>query len=134
MCYVNRPESRYEVISAWRETCPVGYAVTTLVNKEFGPTLFVLDFMVDLNFQDVAETLIRYIVKLAKVSGAVFASALLPPGSKYRNLFRRHLFMPLPERLFPQPLYFGARCFVPALNNIVYNPKAWSISWGDNDV
>lgn len=40
----------------------------------------------------------------------------------------RQLFLPLPERLFPQPLYFGARCFDPALNDVVFDPGAWLIS------
>lgn len=132
--YIDRPESKYSIVSAWRGTCPVGYVITALINKNFGPTLFVLDFMVDLNFNNVAEMLIRYVVKLAKYSGAAFASALLTPGSRYRYLFRHHLFMQVPERLFPQPLYFGARCFDPALKNVVFDPGAWSISWGDNDV
>jgi hypothetical protein len=132
--YISRPEAKYSIVSAWRGTSPVGYVITTCVEKKFGPTLFVLDFLVDLDFKNVAETLIRYVVKVAKDSGAVFASVLLTPGSRYRYLFRRHLFLQLPEMLFPQPLYFGARCFNPTLIDVVYDPKAWSISWGDNDV
>jgi len=132
--YVERPESNYIIITIWLEKKTVGYAVIDLVEKEFGSTLFVLDYMVDLNFKKAGETLIKYIVKIACNSGALFASVLLSPGSKYRNLFRRHLFMPLPERLFPQQLYFGARCFDHSFIKLIFDPKAWSISWGDNDV
>lgn len=132
--YIRRPESQYQIISIWRANRAVGYVITTCIEKEFGATLFVLDFLVDLNFQDAADTLIRSIIKLARVSRAVFISVLLTPGSKYRQLFRRRLFLPLPERFFPQPLYFGARCFDPNLHDVAYNPKAWSISWGDDDV
>ncbi len=132
--YVERPESKYVIITIWFEKTAVGYAVIDLVDKEFGSTLFVLDYMVDLNFKKAGDTLIRYIVEIASNSGAFFASALLPPGSKYRSLFRRHFFIPLHEKLFPQHLYFGARCFDPSIEHLVNNPKAWSISWGDNDV
>jgi len=132
--YISRPENQYVIVSIWSENSAVGYLIMTYVTKEFGATLFVLDFLVDLSFQKAADILIGYIVKLAQKSGAAFASVLLTPGSKYRKLFRRHLFLPLPEMLFPQPLYFGARCFDAALNDVVFDPGSWSLSWGDTDV
>ncbi|NQU05360.1 MAG: GNAT family N-acetyltransferase [Calditrichaeota bacterium] len=132
--YIDRPESNYSIISAWCGARSVGYFVTTIVEKGFGYTLFVLDFMVDLNFKNVAETLIRHIVKMAQFYRVGFASVLLTPGSRYRNLFRRHLFIQLPEILFPKPLYFGGRCFDKSMEEVVFNSQSWSISWGDNDV
>lgn len=132
--YVTRPESKYEIVSAWQGRKPVGYVITTCTDKNFGKILFIMDFMVDLNFRDVPGILIRCVINRAKERGVACASVLLPPGSRYRQLFRRHLFLPLPESFFPHPLYFGARCFDLTLRDLVYEPKAWSISWGDDDV
>ncbi len=132
--YVNKPENEYNIVSVWKNDTPVGYTVLTCSNRNFGNTLFVLDFMIDLSFQEAADLLIRYVVNVAKCSACVFASVLLSPGSKYRRFFRRNLFLPLPERLFPQPLYFSARCFDASVDYLVNDPKVWSISWGDSDV
>lgn len=132
--YIKKPENKYNVVSVWHANHPVGYVVMVCAAMNFGNTVFVMDFMVDLNFKDAAGLLIRYVIKAAQENKCPFASVLLSPGSKYRWLFRKNLFLPLPERLFPQPLYFGGRCFDPSMNKLVNDPKAWSISWGDNDV
>jgi len=132
--YVSRPESKYDIISIWQGDTAVGYVITSCVEKNFGKTLFVLDFMVDQDFPEAAGILIKYIIIVAKKSNAVFASVLLTPGSCYRRLFRRYLFLPLPEIMFPKPMYIGVRCFQPAINRTVIDPNAWSFSWGDNDV
>ena len=132
--YVRKPENKYHIVSAWKDDKPVGYVVFVYADINFGNSVFVMDFMADLNFHGVADVLIRYVIKAAQMYNCAFASVLLTPGSKYLWLFRRNLFLPLPEKMFPQPLYFGARCFDPSIENLVNNPKAWSISWGDNDV
>lgn len=132
--YVNKPENKYHIVSIWQGFQPVGYVVLACTNMNFGDTVFIMDFLVDLNFKYAADVLIRYVVNVAKENECAFASVLLTPGSKYLHIFRKKLFLPLPERLFPQPLYFGARCFDPSMNKLVSDSKAWSISWGDNDV
>lgn len=132
--YVTKPENKYHIVSVWQGFQPVGYVVIASTNMSFGDSVFVMDFLVDLNFKDAADLLIRYVVNVAKKNECAFASVLLAPGSKYLHIFRRKLFLPLPESLFPQPLYFGARCFDASMNKLVNDPKAWSISWGDNDV
>jgi hypothetical protein len=132
--YVTKPENKYHIVSIWQGFQPVGYVVFACSNMNFGDTLFVMDFLVDLNFKGAADLLIRYVVDVAKKNECAFASVLLTPGSKYLHIFRKKLFLPLPERLFPQPLYFGARCFDPSMKKLVNDPKAWFISWGDNDV
>ncbi len=132
--YVTKPENKYHIVSIWQGFQPAGYVVIACTNMNFGDTIFIMDFLVDLNFKYAADLLIRYVVNVAKKNECAFASVLLTPGSKYLHIFRKKLFLPLPERLFPQPLYFGARCFDPSLNHLIFDPKAWSISWGDNDV
>jgi len=132
--YVTKPENKYHIVSVWQGFQPVGYMVIARTNMNLGDTIFIMDFLVDLNFKYAADLLIRYVVNVARKNECAFASVLLAPGSKYRHIFRKKLFLPLPERLFPQPLYFGARCFDPSLNKLVNDPQAWSISWGDNDV
>ncbi len=132
--YVTKPENKYHIVSVWQGVQPVGYVVLACANMNFGKAMFIMDFMVDLDFNHAADLLIRYVVNAAKKNECALASVLLTPGSKYLPIFRKKLFLPLPERLFPQPLYFGARCFDPSINKLVNDPKAWSISWGDNDV
>jgi hypothetical protein len=132
--YVDKPENKYHIVSVWQDYQPVGYVVIACNNMNFGDTIFIMDFLVDLNFKYAADVLIRYVVNVAKKNECAFASVLLTPGSKYLNIFRKKLFLPLPQFLFPQPLYFGARCFDQTMEQLVNDPKAWHISWGDNDV
>lgn len=132
--YALKPENEYEIISAWKNGNPVGYVVYLIADMSFGNTIFVMDFMADLRHPGAANMLINRVIKAAQMHDCSFASALLTPGSKYLWLFRRRMFLPLPEKLFPQPLYFGVRCFDFSMKSLVANPRAWSISWGDNDV
>jgi len=132
--YVTKPENKYHIVSIWQGYEPVGYVVLACTDMNFGMTVFIMDFMVDLNCKYAADLLIRYVVAIAKKNECAFASVLLAPGSKYLHIFRKKLFLPLPESLFPQPLYFGGRCFDSSIEALVYDPTAWSISWGDNDV
>jgi len=132
--YVAKPENKYRIVSIWQGTQPVGYMVFACSDMKFGDTLFIMDFLVDLNFKDAADLLVRYVINVAKKNNCAFVSVLLTPGSKYLNIFRKKLFLQLPEFLFPQSLYFGARCFDHTMEQLVNDPKAWHISWGDNDV
>ena len=132
--YAHRPENAYHILSIWCDNIPIGYTVLTFQKKRFGKILFVLDFLVDISFKSVAHKFIHKIMELSEKNNATLVSVLLTPGSKYQKAFLKHYFFSLPERMFPQPLFFGARCFETSLDKIVFEPTAWSISWGDNDV
>jgi hypothetical protein len=132
--YVTKPENKYHIVSIWQGDQPVGYVVIARSDMKFGDTLFIMDFLVDLNFECAADLLVRYVINVAKKNKCAFVSILLTLGSKYLNIFRKKIFLPLPKFLFPQPLYFGARCFDPKMRQLINDPKAWHISWGDNDV
>ena len=131
--YVAKPENKYLIVSVLQGLKSVGYMVVARTNMNIGDAVFIVDFLVDTDFKPAGDLLIRYVINLARENECAFVSALLSPGSKYRFMFRKRLFLPLPERLFMQSMYFGARCFDPVMNEVVNDPKAWSISWGDND-
>lgn len=132
--YVLKPENQYNIVSAWEDDKPIGYVVFAFIDMNFGKSVFVMDFVTDLNYKGAAELLLSSVINAAHENACAVASVLLTPGSKYLHIFRKKLFLPLPEYIFPQPLYFGARSFDSSFNHLIFNPKAWSISWGDNDV
>jgi len=63
--YVLKPENQYSIVSAWKDEKPVGYVVFAFTNMNFGKSVFVMDFVADLNYKGAAELLLRYAIKVA---------------------------------------------------------------------
>lgn len=132
--YCSRPETTYSISSAWSEGRIVGYSVSTTTEKTGDRHCFLMDLLVDHDVPGAASALLRRVVAEAYAVRASTISALVCPGSRYRNTFLRHLFLPLPERYFPKELYFGGRVLSKALSEGVFNdPHSWYLSWGDHD-
>jgi hypothetical protein len=133
--YVDRPDTQYEIYSAWSGQEIVGYVVTCRENMDVGNVTFVMDMMVDEKGSLTAHTLLHKIVTIACERNDVLVSAIVMPASTIKATFLKHLFMMLPERFFPQELYFaGLEFSSKETNDFFYDPKSWGLSWGDDDV
>lgn len=133
--YDMRPESQYNLFTAWTNNEIVGYVITTSQIRSEGRVSFILDILADINVNGTVEALLKAVINSSIKNNDTVIFAMLMPASAYRSAFSKFLFFPLPQRLFPQEIYFGGR----QLNNkispkIFHNPASWYISWGDTDL
>jgi hypothetical protein len=137
--YDQRPESDYLRIAIADERGELaGWAVLAIAEREQGRTCFIMDVLVDAGVARAMPQLLRRIEDVARARGCVLISAMVGSGSRWRAAFLRQAYLPLPERLFPQELYFGARVLGDAERDIdralLLHPESWQLGWGDIDV
>lgn len=133
--YDMRPESQYNLFTAWLNNDIVGYIITTSQIRNEGKICFILDVMVDANVAGAAEVLLKSVVDFSMHDNDAMISALLMPASIYRSAFKKFFFVPLPQKLFPQEIYFGGCQLNHGIGPEIFkNPTSWHISWGDTDL
>jgi len=135
--YDQRPESDYRRLRVEVDGETVGYAVTTLSERDQGTVCFIMDLMVDLAVPGALSALLQAIEARARAQHCAFVSAMVGPGSPMRATLLRNAYLPLPERLFPQELHFGGRALGPLQASeraTLEAAHAWQLAWGDVDV
>ena len=133
--YGARPETRYTLLTAWRGGRIAGFLALAMSERGGQPVGFVMDLLADVTVDGCCEALLDAAALRAREMGAALMSAMVTPGCRYRRAFLSRAFIPLPERLFPKQLHFGARAFGDGGDTeLISDPRAWLISWGDVDV
>jgi len=133
--YNTRPESSYNLYTAWINDNIIGYIITTEIIRDEGKVVFITDILADINVNGVVDSLLNTVIYESIKSGAAMISSMLMPNSVYKTAFRKHCFIRLPQKLFPQEIYFGALSLNSKISqNILYNANSWHISWGDTDL
>jgi hypothetical protein len=132
--YDQRPESDYVRLSVADQRGElIGWAVLAIAEREQGRTCFVMDVLVEVS--RALPGLLRAIEDVARARGCSLISAMVGSGARGRSAFLRQAYLPLPERLFPQELYFGARVFEGDVDRaLLLHPESWQLGWGDIDV
>lgn len=132
--YDRRPESTYHrlLVDVAGET--VGYAVLCIAQREQGLVCFVMDLLVDLEAHGAHDALLDAVETHARSQSCAFVSAMVGPDSPTRGALLRNAYLPLPEKLFPQEMYFGARALGGFGEEELTEPASWQLSWGDVDV
>ena len=133
--YNLRPESEYQIFTAWLDGKILGYIITTMQSRNEGKVSFILDIMAIMDVKGVIEKLLNAVISMCMENDISIISAMLMPASVYRKAFHKFFFIPIPERLFPQKIHFGARLLGSKISKeLFYNPESWHISWGDTDL
>lgn len=133
--YNMRPESQYNLFTAWLNNEIVGYVITTSQMRNEGKVCFILDIVADINVNGVVETLLTNAINSSVKNNDAMISAILMPSSVYRTTFYKFFFIPVPQRFFPQEIHFGGRQLNNKLSSGIFqNPASWHISWGDTDL
>ncbi|NJK32398.1 MAG: hypothetical protein HC927_08300 [Deltaproteobacteria bacterium] len=79
--------------------------------------------------------LLRMTEERARERECAFINAMVAPGSRHRGAYLKQAYLPLPERLFPQEIYFGVRVLGENVDSVlVLHPESWELSWGDLDL
>ncbi len=135
--YDQRPESSYIRLAVDDERGELaGWAVLAIAEREQGRTCFIMDVLADAAVPRALPSLLGTIESLARRQGCAMISAMVGSGSRWRSTFLRNAYLPLPERLFPQELYFGARVLggEELDRALLLHPESWQLGWGDIDV
>jgi len=133
--YDVRPESQYNIFSAWVNNKIVGYVITTSQTRDEGNICFILDILADCKVSGVVEKLLVTVKNQAIENNDALISSMAMPSSVYRKVFRKLFFIALPQKIFPQELNFGGRPLNNQISNeFFFNPASWYISWGDTDL
>jgi hypothetical protein len=133
--YNMRPESTYNLYSAWMQGNIIGYIITTEKIRNEGKVVFIADVLSDIKVDGVVDALLKTVIYESAGNGASLISSMIMPNSVYYSAFRRNLFMRLPQKLFPQEIHFGGYLLNNAVpSNLLYNPNSWHINWGDTDL
>lgn len=133
--YDMRPESSYNLYTARENGNVKGYIITTEKIRDEGKVVFIADVLADIKIDGVVDDLLKTVIFESTVNGATMISSMIMPNSVYYSAFRRHLFIRLPQKLFPQEIYFGGCGLNNAISpNVLYDPKSWHINWGDTDL
>ena len=131
--YDRRPDSDYYRLAVQADGEIVGYLVYTLAMREQGLVAFIMDVVTDAT-PGALEALLHELEARARAHGARLLSAMAGPATHERKVLLRHAYLPLPEQLFPQQLHFGGRVFNDVPDEVLADPRAWQLGWGDVDV
>lgn len=135
--YDQRPEAGYSRLAVMDERGELaGWAVLGFGERPEGRTCFIMDVLVDAAVTGAMAILLGRIEDVARERGCALICAMVGSGSRWRADFLRRAYLPLPEWLFPQELYFGARVMAnrDIDRTLLLHPESWQLGWGDIDV
>ncbi|MEE9910692.1 MAG: GNAT family N-acetyltransferase [Deltaproteobacteria bacterium] len=133
--YDQRPESQFRLFTAWHHNEIAGYIITASQDRDQGKVSFILDILAVTDVKGVVEKLLNAVITASMESNEALISAMAMPASVYRKAFHKFFFIPVPEKMFPQEIHFGARLLGDKISReTFYNPQSWYISWGDTDL
>lgn len=133
--YLRKPFFKYNMDVALSAGSTIGYLITYFGEMQGIKTLYIMEMIALRDNRDIYKRLIERAVELAKKQQADAISILVLRNSPNYSLLLRNGFIPVPRRMFPQRIYFGARANGELIDDkYVRDWKNWYISWGDLDV
>lgn len=134
--YLRKPFFKYAVYAAFsKENKVLGYAITNVADKFGIRIIYVMEFAAIEDSKEIYKSLIKTLHKMAERIKADAISLLILPNNPNYAFLLKYGFLPIPKRIFPQDIYFGA-CIISddVEKDYVQDSRNWYISWGDLDV
>ena len=134
--YIKRPFFKYKINAVYsKKNELIAYFITHL-KKKFGlKILFVMELVIRKDSQNVCRHIISSLDRLANDYCADAVSMFLQRNNPNYRLFLRSGFIPVPQALFPQDIFFSAKSLSQKIHdNYVTDTNNWYLSWGDLDV
>lgn len=133
--YLKKPQGKYDVNIIFRGNNYVGYFITKLENKYGLNILFIMEIVIQNDDKIIMSYAIDFITHQAKTMNADIISLLALKNHPNYLLFIRKGFFPIPEKLFPNEIYFCAMLNCEDINiTSIKNRNIWYITWGDTDI
>ncbi|AKV01160.1 hypothetical protein AKJ09_07823 [Labilithrix luteola] len=130
-----KPEENYRVLALEEGGELVALCAFATKNKHGGRIGYVMELMHDRSPSGWrgASHLLGLAVRAMADDGVDSILAWSFPHSSNFLVYARHAFVPLPERLRPIELHFGARAFDPSVRSVVEERTNWYLSYLDSD-
>jgi hypothetical protein len=131
--YLEHPRATYELRAIKEGGETVGFVAWRVADKHGGRVAYIMELLHDPDRLDVASQLLDHAVRESAADGADIVLAWSLDHSPNRAAFSRSAFLPLPERLRPIELHFGARAFADTATALVAERTNWYLSYTDAD-
>jgi len=128
-----RPQARYRLLELREGTRLRGWTAVRVDDKHGGRMGYVMEMIAAPGDDVAARLLIRAAIRLAYDDGADAVLAWHFSHSAHHQAFRRAGFLPLPERLRPIELHFGAMPLGVDVADAVTVREHWCLSYVDSD-
>jgi hypothetical protein len=134
--YMEKPFFSYDIHVAMAANEKLCGCIITRIGEKFGvKIIYVMEILAENDDPAVTQLLLDELNSIAIRQGAAAISLLFLPDNPNRSLYLKNGYLPVPRRLFPQDIFFGARVNSPDIDpKYARDMKNWYISWGDLDV
>ena len=132
--FVDRPQSDYRSVGLDDGERRLRALVTSCVlDKHGGRIFYVMEAFARPGEERALAALLRHELAEAADRGADAALAWCPSKAPNRSAYRRAGFLPLPERLRPVRIHFGAKPLGRDLPSAAREGERWYVSYFDSD-
>lgn len=132
--YIQKPNENYKIVHAYgADNQYLGFVIYAVKEKHNGKIGYIMELIYDLDIPKVEHELMDFAVNEIKRKNADCILAWCFEHSPNYNIFKKKLFLNMPEKLRPIELHFGVRSFKTDLNKTVYDRKNWYLSYSDSD-
>jgi hypothetical protein len=132
--FVARPGGEYSTVAlVTSEGRVLGFVTFCVLEKHGGRIGYLMELMIDPTASRAARVLLGVALDRMKKRGADAVLAWNLPHSPTAAAHRRAGFLPLPERIRPIHLHFGARSFRPEFETLLASRTNWYVSYADSD-
>ena len=134
--YIRNPDGQYSILRVTDAAGNyLGLSVLGVKRTFDAQILYILDCLVLNDRRDVARALLEKIESTARSLNTDAIAVLLVRGHPLRREFIRNGYLKVPNRFFPQDVFYAARANNATVETSqLKNPAGWYISWGDEDV
>lgn len=128
-----RPGEGYQVRALRRGGRVEGLVVWATREKHGGRIGYLMELLHDPARREDGAALLAHAVRGMADEGADAVLAWSLEHAPNHAVYRRAGFIPMPEKLRPIELHFGARALDPALAPVVADRRSWYLSYADSD-
>ena len=129
----DKPGEVYRTIAVERGGRLDALCIFTLKDKHGGRVGYVMELLHRRGRGADARRLLRRAVNKLARDGADAVLAWCLPHSPNASAYTWNGFLPMPEKLRPIELHFGARAFDPSVASVVGDRASWYLSYLDSD-
>lgn len=132
--YVQKPNENYKIAHCYSSANKyLGFVIYTVKEKHDGKIAYVMELLYDLNEPKAAKLLLEYAISQIKKENADCILSWCLKHSPNYSVYKKLLFINLPEKFRPIELHFGVKAFQEKIKALVSKRENWYLSYSDSD-
>lgn len=132
--YIDKPGESYRIVHCRdRKQKYLGYIVYVAKEKHGGLIGYVMELIYEPKQSKAGEQLLAFAINDMKKTGCDAVMAWCMDHSLPYDIYKKKLFMKMPEMIRPIELHFGALAFDDSLKTVIENRENWYLSYSDSD-